>query len=89
MLLKELDKTILLAMLIFTKGSLDATVSEEDIIKRFAMRKKVQVKTSLEELIKHGYIIYLPKENKYKFSRIGLETASQVLHQGAKLWYMR
>lgn len=89
MLLKELDKTILLAMLIFTKGSLDSAVSEEDLIKRFAVRKKFQVKSSLEELIKHGYIIYLPKENKYKFSKVGLETASQVLHQGAKLWYMR
>ncbi|MCS7135269.1 MAG: hypothetical protein N3E38_03045 [Candidatus Aenigmarchaeota archaeon] len=89
MLLKELDKTILLAMLIFTKGSLDSAVSEEDLIKRFAVRKKFQVKSSLEELIKQGYIIYLPKENKYKFSKTGLETASQVLHQGAKLWYMR
>ncbi|MEM5799051.1 MAG: hypothetical protein QXZ43_00050 [Candidatus Aenigmatarchaeota archaeon] len=89
MLLNELDKTVLLAMLVFTKGSLDSTVSEEQLVKKFAMRKKIQVKSSLEDLIKNGYIVYLPNENKYKFSKVGLETASQVLHQGAKLWYMR
>ena len=89
MLLNELDKTVLLAMLVFTKGSLDSAITEEQLIKKFAIRKKIQVKTSLEELIKNGYIVYLPKENKYKFSKIGLETASQVLYQGAKLLYMR
>jgi len=89
MLLNELDRTVLLAMLVFTKGSLDSAITEEELIKRFAMRKKPQVKSSLETLIKNGYIVYLPKENKYKFSKIGLETASQVLHQGAKLWYMK
>jgi phage pi2 protein 07 len=89
MLLNELDKTVLLAMLVFTKGSLDSAITEEELIKRFAMRKKLQVKSSLKCLMKNGYIVYLPEENKYKFSKMGLETASQVLHQGAKLWYMK
>ncbi|MBU5689903.1 MAG: hypothetical protein QXM68_01750 [Candidatus Aenigmatarchaeota archaeon] len=89
MLLNELDKTVLLAMLVFTKGSLDSAVAEEQLIKRFAIRKKIQVKSSLEDLARNGYIVYLPNENKYKFSKSGLETASQVLHQGAKLWYMK
>ena len=89
MLLNELDKTVLLAMLVFTKGSLDSTITEEQLVKKFAVRKKIQVKSSLEDLTKNGYIVYFPNENKYKFSKMGLETASQVLHQGAKLWYMK
>lgn len=89
MLLNDLDRTVLLAMLVFTRGSLDSTVSEDQIIQKFATRKKILVKSSINELIKNGYIIQLPKDNKYKFSKIGLETASQVLHQGAKLWYMK
>jgi len=89
MLLNELDKTVLLAMLVFTRGSIDAAVTEQQLTKNFATRKKILVKSSINDLIKNGYIIYTPKENKYKFSKMGLETASKVLHQGAKLWYMK
>lgn len=89
MLLNELDRTVLLAMLVFTKGSLDSAVTEEQLTRKFAIRKKILVKSSIKDLIKNGYIVHLPKDNKYKFSKIGLETASQVLHRGAKLWYMK
>lgn len=89
MLLNELDRTVLLAMLVFTKGSLDSAVTEEQLTQKFAIRKKTLVKSSIKDLIKNGYLLHSSEDNKYKFSKVGLETASQVLHQGAKLWYMK
>lgn len=89
MRITELDKTVLLAMLVFTKGSLNTFISEEQLTKRFAVRKRALVRSSINSLVKDKLIIKHPKEKKYKFTKNGLKMASKVLHQGAKLWYMK
>lgn len=82
----ELDKTILLAFLVFTKGSLDTYISEKEITSKFAMRKRKLVRISIRKLVREKLLIKHPKENKYKFSKRGLKSASRVLSEGAKMW---
>lgn len=82
----ELDKTIMLAFLVFTKGSLDTYVSEEAVTSKFAMRKRKLVRISIRKLVKEKVLIRHEVENKYRLSNEGLKLASKVLAGGAKLW---
>lgn len=84
----ELEKTMLLMLLVFIKGSFDIYVEEKKITSKFSMRKRKFVRTSLDRLKKEGLLIKHPREKKYKFSKKGLEAASNMLHEGAKLWGM-
>jgi predicted transcriptional regulator len=85
----ELDKTVLLSILVFTKGSLTSFITEQQLTKKFAMRKRILVRSAIKDLVKNKLLIIHSKEKKYKLTKKGLETASKVLHQGAKLWYMK
>ena len=89
MTLTELDKTILLAALVFTKGSIKIFIVEDKIVLKFPMRKRVLVRESLYNLVKNKLLDKHPKEKKYKLTEEGRKTASKALHQGAKLWYMK
>lgn len=84
--IKELDKTILLAFLVLTKGSLDKYMKEEDITSKFARMKRKMIRYALHRLVHAKLLSKHPKENKYKFTREGLNEAKKVLYQGAKLW---
>jgi len=88
MKLTELEKTILLVFLVFTKSSLDRYLTEEFITSKFTMRQRKMVRISLKRLRKEGLIIKHPRE-RYKFSKTGLKRASSILHEGAKLWKIR
>ena len=87
--LTELEKTVLLAMLVFTKGSLDIYVSEKNLEARFPVRKRKPLRETLGDLVSSKLIIIHPKEKKYKFSKKGKEEGSRVLLRGAKLWDMK
>ena len=84
----ELEKTMLLAFLVITKGSTDVYVKEDEITSKFAMRKRKLVRISLERLNKQGSLKKHPKKKEYKFTKKGIESASVVLREGAKLWIM-
>lgn len=84
--IRELDKTILLAFLVLTKGSLDKYVKEEDITSKFARMKRKMIRYALARLAHAKLLSKHPKENKYKFTQGGLDEARKVLYQGAKLW---
>ncbi len=89
MTLTELDKTILLAALVFTKGSTKVFIAEDKIVMKFPMRKRILVRDSLANLTKNKLLEKHPKEKKYKLTDEGRTSASRILHQGAKLWYMK
>ncbi len=92
MTLTELDKTILLAMLVFTKGSTRVAIKEDQIVLKFPMRKRVLVRESLSDLTKNKLIEKIeksPKDRRYRLTEDGKEQAAKILHQGAKLWYMK
>ena len=82
----ELDKTVLLAFLVFTKGSLDTYISQKKITSGFAIRKRKAVRRSIKKLTKEKLLIKHTKENKHKFTKNGLKSTSKVLSEGAKLW---
>jgi len=86
MRLTELDKTILLAFLVFTKGSLDTYVKSEELESKFSIRKRKLVRISLKRLTERKLLIRHEREDKYKFSKEGLKNASLLLREGAKLW---
>jgi hypothetical protein len=86
MKLTELEKTIMLVFLVFTKGSLEKYLKEEFITSKFTMRRRIVVRRSLVRLVKDGLLIKHPEEASYKFSKKGLKRASDLLHEGAKLW---
>jgi hypothetical protein len=86
MKLTELEKTIILVFLVFTKGSLDKYLKEGFITSKFTMRQRIVVRRSLVRLVKDGLLIKHPKEASYKFSKKGLKRASDLLHEGVKLW---
>jgi predicted transcriptional regulator len=84
----EFDKSILLGMLVLTKGSKEKFVDRKEITSKFARAKRKYIIGSLRKLVREGYIEKNPKEDKYKFTKEGLEEASKLLMEGAKLWYM-
>ena len=88
MRLTELEKTILLAFLVITKGSIDVYLKEDDITSKFAMRKRKLVRISLERLRKQGFLKKHPRKKEYKFTKNGIKSASVVLSEGARLWGM-
>jgi hypothetical protein len=86
MRLTELEKTIMLVFLVFTKGSVDKHLSEEFILSKFVPRQRKLVRRAIRRLIKNSLLDKKPKELNYKFTKQGLKRASRILHEGAKLW---
>ncbi len=76
-------------MLVFTKGSTKTYITEDKLVSKFPMRKRVLVRESISDLIKNRLLNKHPKEKKYRLTEEGKTMASQILHKGAKLWYMK
>ncbi len=87
--LTELEKTVLLAILVFAKGSLATYVTEQQLTSKFPIRKKILVKETLKDLVKSKLLEKDKKEPKYKITKEGQQYASKLLHQGVKLWYLK
>ncbi len=87
MKLKELEKTIMLVFLVFTKGSIDKPISEDFILSKFVPRQRKMVKRSLRRFVKNDLIV--KKKVNYNLTKQGLKRASKILHEGAKLWKIR
>lgn len=80
----ELEKTVLLVFMVFTKGSTEKYLDENFITSKFTRRKRKFVRKSLKKLAKEG--ILDRKKKSYRFTKKGLKEASKILHEGAKLW---
>ncbi len=87
MKLNELEKTIMLVFLVFTKGSIDKPISEDFILSKFVPRQRKMVKRSLRRFVKNDLIV--KKKVNYNLTKQGLKRASKILHEGAKLWKIR
>lgn len=83
----ELDKTLLLGMLMLTQGSKEKNVPKGKITEKFARSKRKYVVRGLNRL-KYKKLIKEPKKGEYKFTDKGLKEASKTLTEGAQLWYM-
>jgi hypothetical protein len=86
MKLTELERTILLAFLVFTKSSVDKYIEEDFIASKFTKRQRSVVKSYLRKMERNKLVEKHPSENSYKLSKTGLKHALKILHEGAKLW---
>lgn len=86
MKLTELEKTIMLVFLVFTKSSVDKYLSESFILSKFIPRQRKMIRKSILRLMKNGLLDKHLKEDSYKLTRMGLKRALRILHEGAKLW---
>lgn len=85
----ELEKTILLVFMVSTKGSTRKYLDQDFVTSKFTMRKRKYVRKSLKKLASEGLLKKHKKEKKYRFTKKGVEEASKILHEGAKLWRYR
>ncbi|MBD3155586.1 MAG: hypothetical protein GF368_02930 [Candidatus Aenigmarchaeota archaeon] len=82
----ELEKTLLLGMLMLTKGSKEKIVPKNKITEKFARSKRKYVSRGLDRLVDKEFLEKV--EGGYKFKDKGLEEGSKALTEGAQLWYM-
>jgi Mn-dependent DtxR family transcriptional regulator len=81
----ELEKTILLAFLISSKGNIKKFISGESVVRRFKVRQRRMVAMFMEKLVKKGML-----EKRYRSYRLtdgGVKVARGLLVTGAGLWY--
>ncbi len=83
MRLTELEKTIMLVFLIFTKGTIDKYLSEDFLLSKFVPRQRKMVKKSLRRLTKNNLLV--KKEISYSLTKEGLKRASSLLHEGVSI----
>lgn len=83
MKLTELERTILLVFLVFSKKK-EKFLDESFICSKFTRRQRSLVRRFIKRLEKEKLIIKHPEG--YKLSRKGLNEALKTLHEGVKLW---
>jgi len=79
----ELEKTILISILVLVRGNTRKFIKEDDIVLKFPMRQRKTVRRFFERLLDDGYVIKNPAGNSFKLSSEGLKLASRSLHEGA------
>ncbi|MEM5782021.1 MAG: hypothetical protein QXD43_02385 [Candidatus Aenigmatarchaeota archaeon] len=82
--LTELEKTALITFLVFMKKNKNRGIFEEEIVLKFPMRQRKNVREAIESLKKSNFLI--KKDGKTKLSEKGMEEAMKLLKTGAKLW---
>ncbi|MEM5852835.1 MAG: hypothetical protein QXS37_02910 [Candidatus Aenigmatarchaeota archaeon] len=79
-ILTELEKTILLSVMILTRGDIKKFFKEDEIILKFPMRQRKTVRRFFKKLVKEGYLVEM--DGKFKMSEEGLKLASKLLYEG-------
>lgn len=79
----ELEKTILLSILILVKGNTKKSIKEDEIVLKFPMRQRKTVRRFFKRLVDDGYLIKDSAGKNYRLSPKGLKNASNYLHRGA------
>jgi hypothetical protein len=79
----ELEKTILISVLVLVRGNTKKFIKEDDIVLNFPMRQRKNVRRFFKKLVKEGYLIKNPKDSGVRLSQNGLKIASSLLHEGA------
>ncbi len=82
--LTELEKTVLITFLVFMKKNKNRGISEEEVVLKFPMRQRKNVREAIENLKKSNLLI--KKEGKTKLSDKGIKEAMELLKTGARLW---
>lgn len=83
MKLTELEKAILLAALLMSKGSARKLLPERDILEKFSPRQRKNALRYIKKLVRHGLLGGC--DRNYKLTPAGLKQARTLLFTGAKL----
>ena len=78
--LTELEKVILLSILILNKGVRDKDIKEDDIVLKFPMRQRKNVRRYIEKLVKKKLL--KKKDGKYRMTEKGYKLAKELLFLG-------
>jgi len=79
----ELEKTILLVLMTLTKGKSKKLLQNDEVLVKFPIRQRKEVRLFLEKLAKKGLVN--KKTDSLGLTENGLKEASKVLLQGAKI----
>lgn len=77
----ELEKTIMLSILILVRGKTKKSVREDDIVLKFPMRQRKTVRRFFKRLVEDEYLI--KTDSNYRLSSKGLKISSSLLYEGA------
>ena len=81
--LTELEKTVLLVFMSLSKGKTSEFLPHDQVLKKFPMRQRKEVRFFLARLIERGLI--KKRYNSYNLTDRGVREASTVLLQGARI----
>ena len=79
----ELEKTILIAFAVISKGS-DNFIHEDEIILRFSLRQRKMVRMFIKKLARDRFLE--KKYNTYRLGPLGKRQVARLLSEGASLW---
>ncbi len=83
--LTELEKSILLAFLVLSKGA-QKYLDRDLIVLKFPRQQRRSVRKYLIKLLDKKLITKHPREERYQLSEAGLKRSGKVLSEGAVLW---
>ncbi|TAL47393.1 hypothetical protein EPN87_03005 [archaeon] len=83
----ELEKAIVLAFLLSSKGKLEKFLNREEVLKRFKIRQRRMATRYMEKLVRKK--VLEKKGNDYKLSGEGIRLAKNLLATGVALGYFR
>jgi len=87
-MLTELDKTILLSLLVMGKNE-RKYIPDDRIIFKFPPRQRKMVKKYMGKLEKDGLIECHPTKTAHRLTENGFKEAKKLLIKGAMLWTYR
>ncbi|HLC39314.1 MAG TPA: hypothetical protein VJJ76_00335 [archaeon] len=79
----ELEKTILIAFAVVSKGT-GNFIHQDDIILQFSRRQRKMVEMFIKKLAKDRFLD--KKYNTYRLSDMGKKVVARLLSEGASLW---
>jgi hypothetical protein len=79
----ELEKTILIAFAVMSKGS-DNFLHEDEIVLQFSLRQRKMVRMFIKKLARDRFLD--KKYNTYRLDQLGKKQVARLLSEGASLW---
>lgn len=78
----ELEKTILLSVLLLSKGKPQKLITQDEIVLKFPMRQRKSIRRYVKKLVEEGYLTKNPHAESYRLSIEGQKLSLNLLHQG-------
>jgi len=84
--LTELEKSVLLAFLVLSKGQKEKYIKGDLVVFKFPRQQRKAVRKSLENLVTDKLLTRNPRDQSYRLTEDGLKRSTRILSEGAILW---